>query len=865
MTIITPRIRLLKAAAITAVISVFSLLVACVDSAYSVANLQNGKRYVGLHNESVPAGVEHPKMPETIKINYSKKPASLAVYLNGQSIGERFTFGESAAEVAVNEVKELLKQGKNVLLVDPLAFGPTINFIFDNQGPIMDVTEVEDVSGAYNVTVRAVDTVAIDSIKIERINYQWDGGTDNSQSIDFKTDKITPTGQVTHLIANGDGTWTTTSSITPASMYLLTATDAYGFVTEDYYLAPDEKINNVFKLKLDKSVLDDAVPLALPMMKGMHMYSKQAMDDYGKSYPSDPVAKDTAMLNTMNRWWSSSALFYGNDSMGAATSNEANCGYIDSDVPLTSQEFQCGNIKTDVKSGAKYCLPGDLKPIRADAKVGRCTRIVVWRLELDEAENLSFTLKDTQPGTLNLNVNLIKPNKPRALYADLGMRHIQCGSRHSTANFCKTKLGSLCLSNDSGVAINNSGQPTQALTHTPYHRSGAGNAFCKDDGAASMIISLGDMKVVADKGNPKGDIKATVKDGAIDLSLAGFSLNLDGLGISGGSGLIDAFLPILAGVLDGLFVDIIEGVLKQNMQDFKLGFDLFTEWDEPNDPSMRMQSQAYQVWTNADNNASTPLYWYMYYAGFLKAIKQHPEVPLLLGSRYVTEEVLHPANTGSEIDMAINVNIINQALMSMYRSGVTHITVTNLKVDGKALVHFGPSISDSYPAQHGDMRVELVPHTPGLFEMAQGDTGTQATLYYRNAQMLIETYRNGSWETDFDVAVDIRAGVLMNIAEGEFRMTILGTPELTVNSIQAKGANKLLPDNVLRQLVQFGVDLLMTVAVPQISDTFAGFRIPALPVGDAGHQLQVTSEGLEANNGKHLGFGFGLSVEQVAP
>lgn len=873
MTIIKSRSTAIRNAVFVCLFGIVALLTACVDSSYSVSGISNGKRYVGLYDDAdAPNQGSHPKMPEKIVINYGSNPLSLPVYLNGQPVGDKFTYGSSSAELAVSDVKELLKQGSNLLLVDPLAFGPNITFIFDNRGPMVDVMDVEDIGGAYSVTVRAADTVNVSNVTLERVNYQWDGGTDNTQYTPFKKELVSDTGEITALVQNEEGTWTTSSSITPAAMYAVSAEDDYGFVTRDYYLAPDQKLNNVFKLKLEKSVLDAMVPMIEPQIRQMHVYSAQAMDDYSRSYPSDPEAIESKILDSMNEWWSSSAIFYAD--MGASTTNQSDCGYVDSNVVLTSSNFTCTNIKTDAKNGNKYCRRADMKPnaSRTDAKQGSCSRIVLWRLELDDVQDMSFTLRDTQRGMLELDMELQKDAKSKALYTDLGIRNIKCENRYSTSSRCKGSysIGVCWGGTEDGISVNASGAPTETLTHAAYARDGSGTAFCRDDGAVSYLgANLGAMEVTADSANPNGGIKVLIKDGALDLAFDNVKLNLSGTAIGGSmSSFYSWAIGLMEGVLDGLFVGIVESTLQQNMQDFKLGFDLFLENDsqDPPDPSMRMLSEAYQVWTNADNNAATEVEWYMYYSGFLKAVKQHPEVPLVLGSRYTTNEVLHPVDSGSQIDMSINVNIINQALMSMYRSGITHITVTNLKTDGKSLVHFGPSVSDSYPAQSGDTRVELVPQTPGMFEMRNGTTGTQATLYYRNAQMNIETYRSGTWERDFEVAVDIRAGVLMKAVDGKFQMTILGTPDLTINAINTLNGPSYLPDSVLKKLVQFGVDMVMNVAIPQIAETYTEIALPAIPgIEGSNQEIIMVTDKIEANNNAHLSFGIGLSVQEVTP
>lgn len=876
-------------------LALLGFLSSCVDldSQYAVNGIENGKSYVGLQGDTnIPAGVSKPTMPEKIIITYDSKPSTLPVYLNGFPISDKFTLGANSAEMDVSAIDDLLKQGGNTLMVNPLAFGPSVRFSFDNDGPMIDVVDVEDIGGAINVSVRTVDSVSVDSVTAQAINYEWNGDVDLSTGFDVS--KYTDIGSPVAFNKQADNNWQTSSQLNASNMYKVTAIDAYGYTTENYYLSPTEKINDVFKLRMNKEVLDNAVPLVVPQIEGMHIYSKKAMDDYGRSYPTDPEAVESKILDSMGEWWKSSAIFY-ND-VGASASNVNACGYVDSNVPLTSNDFTCTNIKTDKLTGARYCLKSNLSPNanRSDAKQGRCSRIVLWRLQLDSVSrdgqgkaDMSFTLSESGNGMLDFNINLIRNNLPKALYTDMGIRNIQCENRYSTAKFCTERtndiFGLRCGFVDNqyedGVSVDASGKPVQSLTMSAYARDGAGNAFCRDAGAVTYLgANLGAMEITADGANPNGPVKALIENGALDLQLDGMKLNLDGTAIGGSmSSFYSWAIGLVEGLLDSMFVGIVENTLQQNLQEFILGFDLFTEWDSQNppEPSMQMQSQAYQTYTNADNNAATKLEWFMQYAGFLKNVKQHPDVPSILGSRYTTKAVLDPVDSGSVLDMAINVNIINQALASMYLSGVTHITVTSLSADGgKALAHFGPSISDTYPAISGDKRVELVPRTPGVFEMKEGTNGTQASLYYRNAQMNIQTYNGTDWKNDFVVEVDMRIGVIMTTLNDRFQLKVLGTPELVINTIRIKDSpnyiynetsgssstNINIGADLVKGAVQFAVNLVLNVAIPQVAEQVAELEFPGIAIPETPDGMYMSSKTLKANNGEHLEFGFGMEI-----
>lgn len=829
----------------------------------------SGATYIGTADAPPPVQ-HHDELPAEIVISYASQPASLNVYLNSAPIGQHFTLGATEARASFSVVAEFLRQGKNDLRVNPQSGGPVSTFIFDNAGPKVIIEKVtcsdgdcQTINGgSVAVTVAVIDPSETTSLFLQANDYQWEGGVDNSQYVPFKTGAVV---QGTSYAMTNAGANKYQVTVPESKLYTFVAADENGYTATTDYLAEGQKINSVFKMRIGKTLLDSMVPVIEPMVDQMHQYSKVAMDDYGKAYPAEAGAMESPVLDSMNEWWTSGAIFYGRTDMGASTANMSDCGYVDLDAELTQTNFTCSSIKTDKKTGARYCLQDrvDLNGSRPDAKEGRCTRIVVWRLKLDDMENMSFTLSDAVNGRLVLDMDLLDGSDAGniALNADMGIRHIKCGTRYPTQSFCTTTLFGACIGNEQGVPVTAAGTPTSTMTHAPKY-------YCRDDGGASAalgIVALGDLKVTATSGNPSGFLDAIVQNGNLLLNIdsANFRLNLSGLTI--GSWL-DGFISFLSGLLDSIFVDIMASVIEQNMTDFKLGFDIDTEAGG----SMRMQSQAYQVFTNADNNAATPVEWYMFYSGFLRPLDPHPDVEPLLGSYFVRDELLLPAdNTASAIDnfsIGINANIINQGLASLYRSGIMHFTVASFKKDGGPKVYFGPDATALEPGiVKGDLRMVLMPNSPATFEMQQGSAGSQATLEYRGAAMDIQIFQNAAWHTLFHAQVDIRAGVLLSVVDQKVHMTIQGTPQIDIRelldfNVSVEGSNSQFNLFIGRAAVETMVNQLLGFAIPQVADSFLVIDVPDIP-GPLGTRVITTTEGIEANNGAHLGFSMGLNLQ----
>lgn len=797
------------------------------------------QHYIGLQSDSIKPN----PLPKEITILEAN--SNTPIYLNGSPINQYI----KDSTIQTDKIQDFLRQGVNQLMVAPLSFGPSLNFSFDNEGPLIDVHDVEKVGNASNVTLKLQDASNVTSVILEEYNYQFDGGVDTSQYKNFKTSTQSGTGIYHNFTKDSDGLWRSSSSINHKPMYKITATDTHGYITEQYYLSPNEKINNVFKLRLNKKILDTVVPMGEAAVSYAHLYAPKAMTNMGKSHPTNPDAEPSEMLDTMAKFWSKEGIFYGES--GAHTKNSNNCGYIetknwdDEDV-----YFNCAGWDGDDCKGGEWVIPSNI-----DYKSGHCSKVIMYDTELGLASDLKFSLKDGngKEGIIDLNIKLNKGTKDKALKANLGIKNVQCGK------ISYKKGGFLGI-----------GAKTYYYTDN----------YCRISSDVSYIgVGMGDLKVSADTGNPSGEVKVLIQDGDLKFDLPSTKLNLSGLKI--GSGL-DGIIGLLSGLLDGMFVDIVKNVIKQNMPEFILGADMFLPWDDgKQDSSLRVQSHAYQVWTNADNDPNNALEWYMYYAGFLKPLKNHPDLDAhVLGSRYEVEEMLLPEVTGADIDLAININIINQALMAFYQSGISHITMlTNKHWDEfhekESQVFFGPNVTSDFNFSNKEKRIQLIPRSPGTIQMKNTthEEMTQASLYYRNARMLIETFNGSSWDENFDVEVNMKIGVVMKAQNDKFYITVLGVPELEINEIKMNGSsnyvyssenetlNMSFNNNAVKGIVQGLVNTFLSITIPEITQEMLEFEYPGIPIPETSNGIFMKTKSISANAGKHLSFGLAMDTE----
>ncbi|NRB39523.1 MAG: thrombospondin type 3 repeat-containing protein [Pseudomonadales bacterium] len=101
-----------------------SLLMACLGLRSIVIEFpSNGASYIG--DDTL----------QDFSIDYGNALPTGNIFLNGASIGNLFTFNGDIATADIDDIKPFLKQGTNLLTVEPLTLGPTVGFNVDTDGP----------------------------------------------------------------------------------------------------------------------------------------------------------------------------------------------------------------------------------------------------------------------------------------------------------------------------------------------------------------------------------------------------------------------------------------------------------------------------------------------------------------------------------------------------------------------------------------------------------------------------------------------------------------------------------------------------------------------------------------------------------
>ena len=301
---------------------------------------------------------------EMVTINYQQKSDILEVYINGQVVpAQDISRTEKQAEIPLSKLSEHLKQGENIIAVNPLRFGPRTKFIVDTAGPKVVIKEVQcstvtcaDNSDIITVKGELKDPSAIQSLSLEALQYNAAGGVDEQGypagalgvSIDNQAAQIEGNNFVVH--------------INKGQAYKFHASDVNGYEQEAIYLAGDQEINPIFKARVGNSALNLLAPAISDNASNM---SAQALDPNKPNYssglanlkimqsgdgtayatPSDELGAINCQLNS--RTWNPAGVY--ND---IVKEMEKNCTYTGKDGE--TMYMYVGEMVTDREDGDTY-------------------------------------------------------------------------------------------------------------------------------------------------------------------------------------------------------------------------------------------------------------------------------------------------------------------------------------------------------------------------------------------------------------------------------------------------------------------------------------------------------------------------------
>ena len=194
-------------------------------------------------------------------ISYTTPVSGMDVYLNGTHIGNQFSYGPTQATVSISKIEKYIRQGSNTLTVDPLAFGPTVSFSADTEGPDIVVTKGITTGNSVELggLLRDPSEVVSASIQLWRV-----------LSIDSNTGAVTriPGPTSYNLPIDEDNNFYLPSMDVSGGVdiYRLIATDVHGHTTQKEYLVDNSEqtsmaISNALRMAIGDSFVASLRPV----------------------------------------------------------------------------------------------------------------------------------------------------------------------------------------------------------------------------------------------------------------------------------------------------------------------------------------------------------------------------------------------------------------------------------------------------------------------------------------------------------------------------------------------------------------------------------------------------------------------------
>lgn len=790
----------LKLAVLTIWLVVLSACQEANVNKYVIIKPANKGDYVGTESAPPALGASSTtQLPDVFKVTYSKPPSGdVDIILNGQKIGQHFSYSATEATANISAFKQFLRQGQNTLSVAPLAFGPTIAFTFDNAGPDIIITKGEYSPASGTPTQVTIEGKLRDPSAINTL-----------LEVDLtQTAGYTATGAVIknfirtkNLTVQPDGTF---SSVI--------------YITDDDLPAGDSLL-----------IADDSATTNVNEQRSL-LYDVKAKDQYGydsqKSFISDSVGSDTIPVQSGVR------VAVGDTFIESLRPIIASSLYESLKKAPFDVRFVCTAGLTDPAPG-QGC--GKVKQAVSYAN-GNSSGEQWENSKADKTKNCPDGAAATDP-----------------CWTDDGNDGLRLGGGINplTVDFAGAKpaiLKQIYLSNGGNVAGGPTGVGTVLLNRLKLKENNLLNLdLAVTEIVASLSIQLldlgflgtcdinvetyikrmlinGDIKVQAiDK-----DVTVEFQNGAsfsIPEDLRFGSLSACGLNVTGiGNAIANPIKGLVANLLPGL----LNGIFKDNLEKLIIGGRL-TQTDSGS--QMDVLLNIAQMGTKNLLGPGNPYDMFIELESVANLLTTDSYVNPALGPVFYedpipTNDVLNSlGGNGTNLSVAVNSNMINQMLNAGYGMGIMHFT------NYKGTMYYGANpqtpANASDPTQTtaslGDTRIRLWPNmTPRLnFASRDGSTGgafmsmtyDSAVLY---SDKMVDLDGDGpntdiGWETQFSLDVTFDLKVLINEVDGVFEIGSAGPPTLKILKVQ-NNTSFQVPQSLMQSVVDaallFGGNLL---------------------------------------------------------
>lgn len=345
--------------------------------------------------------------------------------------------------------------------------------------------------------------------------------------------------------------------------------------------------------------------------------------------------------------------------------------------------------------------------------------------------------------------------------------------------------------------------------------------------------------------NATGDAMVYGENGRLAVNIDDLVLNPSGVKVSMItnynsiilSAIADALLPALKGVISTFVDGIIEGVLDGELAE--MGDEVVL------DIGGRQLGikPLFQSFSSTDDNLHVVL------GGGMKAKTTDPGVPKVLGSLY-RDDPLSDAQNANFIYANVSSNLVNQAFMSAFQTGLTHFTLIN----SKELLVGTQNRGEDRPT--GTNRIIITPNSPAFFAIDEVKGAPSVTFGLDGMQLAVQNKGGSGYGDLFTTEVDLTAKVVLGVNDDDtLRISFAGAPDVSLRNTRILNAL-----TVNEQFIDRIIDLVMPIILPKIAEATRSIEIPRF----AGYIIKVDDFAAVGDKKSHLGVGLTLAKPAMA-
>ncbi|CAA0106229.1 Uncharacterised protein [BD1-7 clade bacterium] len=739
-------------------------------------------------------------------LDYDQRPPDLKIMLNNvHDVTSDFAIGENQATGDLSAYKDLMVEGKNTLEARH-AFGKSSqSFIQDTTAPIVIITNVlcngercHDEAGERKTIKGEIRNLSeMDYLRVKTNEFRANTRAP-FQDYDDEGFPVSAIGElVDDQLAEIDENNHFQVDINHGGIFTFEAKDTFDNVSEFQILANGNALNPIFKLRMGTSAMESLRPVLNDVLSGLHLNGND---------PDSPFYSD--ILKNF------SIRFIGDGEESAST-----------------------NVTCEPKKAGGLIIPINWKEnCQFDGVEGSTTLLYLGDLVLDQSRFHELRINDSETETLQMDLAIRESGEDplrdygmqvslRALVSEC--KHELYSEWHDGLNYWFTK-GIKCSEKD------NDGLLSLMYANDPA-----------PDGKRYATLRMKETLM-------KGPVGVAITDGALETNVNKVKFSFSGLS----SVRNPLGIPIgwLTPIIELILPPLVQATLNNALHGFSLPL-VFTSID--NGTKFSLQPEAFQVFTQSqpDNPIQEPA-MHMNYLGIMATDIQSlidagftPEdIPPVLGSSYTPQNLPAPAPTqdGDNLEITLNSNFINQALLTLYNTGLMHISV----VDGQ--LFFGPKATDN---MNGTLRIRLVPNGPAnLTVTTSEDDNSQPGISWRKAQLYLDRRSGETWAPMLGLDVDLAASVDM-FAEDNQIFLKLNAPELDVISVRLGDGDTESP--LMRQLL----DIVVRMILPIFTDQTIPLPLPDLS-GPDGEIMTIDMVDFTTEEGGHMNIKLNIAEQQ---